>query len=281
MGAACLVVVTLVAAMPSATVGIRPGSVQSGPWFTTCENTIETRSNVTDDTGALCSREDLDYYTGCCREGSPTIARHTCEGCNHDSKCCSSYAVCVSCCLGQPKEELEAAYHDDDVFRVAIHPNTGHWTTDFEYCTGQCRTSPLVTYGENEYRSDDHFCYGKVPRAAHDGASNPVGHLPRAGLSVVLGDVGADCQTTCQGVGKQCEPDLANFVNMCEVIEEYTGFHCGTCVTRKRSLNGPGVESQPGKYGKFVDGDCYQVKHTNFGCYKKQEGQIKPVCPCI
>ena len=46
-------------------------------WFTNCDNTIETRDNVTDETGRLCSRDKLDYTSGCCERGEASL--HDCS----------------------------------------------------------------------------------------------------------------------------------------------------------------------------------------------------------
>ena len=53
------------ASRPGRALQARPISA-SEVWFTECDNTVETRDNVTDDTGVLCSRDKLDYETGCC-----------------------------------------------------------------------------------------------------------------------------------------------------------------------------------------------------------------------
>jgi len=51
-----------------------------------------------DDAGYTCRRELIDER-GCCDTSSNSTIRYSCRGCVAPGLCCSTYELCVSCCL--------------------------------------------------------------------------------------------------------------------------------------------------------------------------------------
>ena len=86
-------------------------------WFTECDNTVETRDNVTDSKGILCSRDKVNYETGCCDAFNGI--EHDCSRCKAN-ECCDRYEHCVSCCMGT--DAVDTYMTEPGVFKVALHP---------------------------------------------------------------------------------------------------------------------------------------------------------------
>ena len=84
------------------------------PYFvrgdTICRNTESGRWNLTDETGRVCQRDEIDFSTGCCPS---TKEKNTCASCMERDGCCSSYENCVSCCMSpenSPGERMKETY---------------------------------------------------------------------------------------------------------------------------------------------------------------------------
>lgn len=244
-------------------------------WFTNCDNTIETRDNVTDETGRLCSRDKLDYTSGCCERGEASL--HDCSRCK-SNECCETYEHCVSCCMGSSK--TEDYIRSQEVFKVPLHPESGVWDNKWDYCTGQCRTNPLGTIYEHRYKDTFKHCYSKYPIPA-----NTFHEKPRE-LKVEMGLRGQSCESVCAEKGMRCAPQHFEFVNLCESIHEYTGFKCKYCKIKDNgtgNIGGPVVQYFPNNqnFGIF-DGNCIQEKRLgDFSCDLTTSERYNRVCPCM
>ena len=77
---------------------------------TICRNTESGRWNLTDETGRVCQRDEIDFSTGCCPISKE---KNTCVSCMERDGCCSSYENCVSCCMSpenSPGERMMETY---------------------------------------------------------------------------------------------------------------------------------------------------------------------------
>ena len=241
-------------------------------WFTQCDNTIETRDNVTDDKGALCSRENLNYETGCCPSEFGIVG--DCSRCKQD-ECCDTYAHCVSCCMG-PTVNAQSYLEDPNAFKVLLHPETGKWSTKWEYCTGQCRVTPLGTWFENKYKTPHHFCYGLYPMPTNTEYTLP------AEVKVEMGLRGESCDSVCSQKGMRCSAAHLEEINLCEVIRETQDFKCKYCKIKDSAgqLGGPAVQKL-GNDGVF-DGICLQEKKVHdLRCDREVTEAYNRVCPCV
>jgi len=239
-------------------------------WFVDCDNTIETRDNVTDNQGRLCSRDKLNYYTGCC--DAAEAHQHDCSRCKAN-ECCDRYEHCVSCCMGT--DAVDTYMTEPGVFKVALHPETGHWENRWDYCTGQCRTTPLGTMYENSYKDDFKFCYSKFPAP-----ELTLGKLP-ADLKVEMGLRGQSCTTACRAKGMTCAPEHFEKINFCEIIQEHTDFRCRFCkIKAMQEIAGPVVQYMAGQ--EFFDGTCIQERQMDhFSCDQDISELYNRICPCV
>lgn len=182
---------------------------------TSCRNTKAGMWYVTDDKGTICEVNQLDPMTGCCSEGD----KHSCKTCELRDKCCSTYENCVSCCLApdnNPSRGLEA-----DVYRALGHEETGHWTDEYEYCSGKCRTHKRVTVHENAYLSPRHHCFSESERPLVDEPDLP--HLP-SNVQVVAGEAGESCDVACTAKRGSCAASHFPAINSCNILRDH--FNC-------------------------------------------------------
>ena len=49
-------------------------------------------------------------------------------------------------------------------FRIHGADDTGRWATEFQFCSGKCRTHKRCTAHENRYIDDRHFCFSDTGR---------------------------------------------------------------------------------------------------------------------
>jgi len=207
--------------------------------------------------------------TGCCEEG----VQYDCSRCSEENECCDRYEHCVSCCMG--KSVVDEYMKAPDVFKVALHPETGHWEKRWDYCTGQCRITPLATIYENRYKDAFKFCYAKYPMP-----KNTYLQLP-TGLSVEMGLRGQSCDQVCREKGKTCKEEHFSKINLCEVTQEHTGFKCRFCKMKKGppEIGGPAVQYMAGS--EYFDGTCFQEKQLyNFKCELEVVEAFNRICPC-
>lgn len=173
-----------------------------------CENTQQGRWYIADDQGIVCDRADLDYTSGCCSRGT----QFTCQTCSSDDHCCTLYEHCVSCCLS-PENKMH------DVWAAALRatgrPDTGHWSTLFDFCRGKCRTSSNSTVHENDYVSARHYCYSENGRPL----VAPLPSLPAEGVTLQRSAKGEDCDAACKRVGNLvCMADHFPHANNCNLL---------------------------------------------------------------
>ncbi|QDZ22481.1 hypothetical protein HOP50_07g50240 [Chloropicon primus] len=272
-GLGLLLVLLLVASSLSCLVsGLRPITAKT-VWFTECDNTVETRDNVTDSNGVLCSREKMNYETGCCDAFGGQAG--DCSRCKAN-ECCDRYEHCVSCCMGSDK--TEGYMKNPETFKVVRHPETGRFDTKWDYCTGQCRTTPMSTIFENMYKDLFHYCYGQYPMP-----QQTVVQLPRE-VKVTLGLRGQSCKATCESSGMRCAPQYFEAINLCEIVTEHLQFKCKYCKIGRSgpaaNSGGPVVQSIANA-GQLFDGICYQEKKIqNFDCDTEVTEAFNRVCPC-
>lgn len=85
----------------------------------TCKNTKNGRHYLADTSGRVCSRQQMNFATGCCPD---SIDPYSCETCKDLDGCCSSYEHCVSCCMAPkhvPKERMAETYIG--LFKYVLH----------------------------------------------------------------------------------------------------------------------------------------------------------------
>lgn len=183
----------------------------------TCRNTVQGRLLITDDKGVLCSRDDLDHASGCCKAGD----RHSCALCDTRDKCCSELEACVSCCLAPQHDAAGAAR---TAFRARGHAETGHFADAFEYCRGICRTHRTSTSHENSYIGARHHCFSQLgkPQLA---APLPPGALQ--GVSLLLSAAGDSCDAACRKQGKTCSEEHLRVADSCDRLRELTACEAG------------------------------------------------------
>jgi len=157
--------------------------------------------------------------TGCCTSG----VQFSCELCRMPDRCCSEYEACVSCCLA-PEHSASKKYAK--VYRAPGHSETGHWSDEFEYCRGKCRSHGRSTVHENAYIDKRHFCFSAT--ALPVAPEPPTAPLPEA-LQIAAGDAGEDCNTVCGSRGLRCRPEFFPSLNSCNLIRNY--FPCEAACT--------------------------------------------------
>mmetsp|Transcript_2165 Transcript_2165/g.3522 ORF Transcript_2165/g.3522 Transcript_2165/m.3522 type:complete len:288 (+) Transcript_2165:87-950(+) len=183
----------------------------------TCMNTMQGLLYLTDDLGFMCSRQEMDYSTGCCKAGT----QYSCTGCSASDKCCSEYESCVSCCLA-PQHNADKLHRG--VPRAPKYLDAGAWQSAWEYCKGICRTHGRSTVHENAYISTRHHCYSasKVPMVA-----DPLPSGALAGVKVALANPNETCETACKRVGKTCSPSHFPLINSCDKLREHVACEAG------------------------------------------------------
>lgn len=127
----------------------------------TCRNSVQGRTWLADDKGYVCPRAAV-LRTGCCDTNCSQTERHVCRDCDLLAQCCSSYELCISCCLrpeqvSSLQQILTRAEQTNNVLFVSVSDH-------FELCLAKCRTSSSSVQHENTYRDrEKKFCYGALP----------------------------------------------------------------------------------------------------------------------
>ncbi|XP_022672280.1 UPF0454 protein C12orf49 homolog [Varroa jacobsoni] len=124
-----------------------------------CKNTLQGAVWVADDRGFVCNRSLL-LSNGCCDNFNGLLERYPCWSCT--SGCCSSYEICVSCCLRpQQRPLLEKV-----LGRLGRSPKALQLfvlvRTHFDLCLAKCRTSSRSVRNENTYIDPENkYCFGE------------------------------------------------------------------------------------------------------------------------
>lgn len=181
-----------------------------------CRNTVQGKKFLADDKGFVCTLENLDWTTGCCKTGLSEDAPFSCRTCDAASNCCDTFEYCVSCCISPTNsQELHAAMTAASgmkSFQQAVKENDS-----FEFCRQACRTSSKSTIHGNAYSSPNKYCTAPVrlPRKLPDDAT------------VVAGQQGLACSAVCENTGKVCSPEFLASVNNCDLLKKH--FPCSSC----------------------------------------------------
>ncbi|KAF5830924.1 hypothetical protein DUNSADRAFT_13832 [Dunaliella salina] len=191
-----------------------------------CRNTAAGLLYITDELGFMCSREEVDSHTGCCRAGT----QHSCDKCTLTDKCCSEYESCVSCCLA-PKHE--AGKISKSTLRFPSFPQAGTWSDAWEYCSGTCRTHKGSTVHENDYISDRHHCFSTLRRPM---LSDPLPPDALEGVAMVVSEPNQDCEQACSKSRKRCSPKHMKLLNSCDRLREKVGCEAGCEASRESTV---------------------------------------------
>jgi hypothetical protein len=157
--------------------------------YTECHNSRQGRSLVTDDSGALCSRQSL-LPNGCCRSDKMQGGkRGNCGLCRVDVQCCRSYEYCVSCCLSQ----LDSSDRDDESLPNAVATLGGasprYSFHSFDRCLHLCRTSSRSIRHGNQYKTGIlKHCYTEGEHSIP---------LDMGSARIVVGEQGVSCSRAC------------------------------------------------------------------------------------
>lgn len=186
---------------------------------TTCKNSQHAEHYIADDKGQLCRRNSVDWSTGCCKFKE----LEACLDCDPVSGCCAEYEMCVSCCL-QPSNNPETQLAISP--RGANKPETGYFSTTFDYCRAKCRTNSKSTVHENAYKSEQHHCFStadtpKEVKSTSAGANTPTKTKRIPNYKVVLGNQGEACDKACERAGSRCVASLLGAVNNCDTMKEH------------------------------------------------------------
>ncbi|GAB4820937.1 hypothetical protein N2152v2_007983 [Parachlorella kessleri] len=185
---------------------------------------------LADDQGRVCHRDVFDYTTGCCDKGE----QHSCQTCEESDLCCSSYAHCVSCCMGSKHEQDRRLA---EVPKGLNKPETGFWTKAFDYCESVCRTTSRSTQHENAYILDRRFCFSKLGRPKQP--LPPLPPLP-ASITAVTGQPGQSCNEVCWSVRKGCAAEHIASLNDCNALRERFPCEAGCSRTGATQAEFPG-----------------------------------------
>ena len=190
-----------------------------------CKNTVGGRWNLTDSTGRVCGRHDMDFSTGCCPD---TSHQYSCESCMERDGCCSSYEYCVSCCMSPrhvPTERMKETYIG------LFKSDTGHWTNEFEYCSSACRTTSRSTEHENAYIGERKFCFSEDRRPRD---SDPV-TFETMDTFIADGSSDASCETVCKQRESRCvgDEDMYAMINTCDELRRFFPCEAGCFESQK------------------------------------------------
>ena len=179
-----------------------------------CDNTVGGRWNLTDSTGRVCGRHEMDFSTGCCPEKS---TQHSCESCMERDGCCSSYEHCVSCCMAPrhaPAERMK------EVYIGLFKPDTGHWSNEFTYCKAACRTTSRSTEHENAFIGERRFCFSEDRRPRE---TDPV-TFETMDTFIAKGSPDVSCTDVCTQQKSTCvsgDEDMQAKINTCDELRQY------------------------------------------------------------
>jgi len=244
--------------------GLEPRSEKG----TTCRNTVQGVNLITDEKGYVCKTENLDWVTGCC-VADKSEGQHLCDTCDEATMCCTSYEMCVSCCLGPQQEELRKqameVYREKLTYKASVEGNNV-----FEFCRASCRTSSKSTVHGNAYMSTSRFCVSPAPLSSKS-------IKPPADLQVVAGDQGASCDQVCAARKASCDARFIPFINNCGALQDK--FPCpGTKCEENYGHDQPAYVSNPANKEKF--GTCLVNKKEQYFSCNGNHADTQRLCPC-
>lgn len=124
--------------------------------YTRCHNTRQGRMLVTDDSGVICTRNQL-LSNGCC--GNKGDIEHlSCSMCRTDVQCCRSYEYCVSCCLKHlPPSDRAPDSIDKSSPNIPLTAKSRARPRfsfhSFDRCLHLCRTSSRSIHHGNKFKT--------------------------------------------------------------------------------------------------------------------------------
>ena len=125
------------------------------------------------------------------------------------------------------------AQKNDPSLPSPYRPDTGHFSTPFDYCAGKCRPTSIVTSHENEYIDPAHFCFSRAGRPRTPPPQN-LPPLPPDAV-VVAADSGASCATACDAAGGLECGDAAPVAD-CNALRDRFGCEAGCDVADGSTL---------------------------------------------
>jgi hypothetical protein len=204
-----------------------------------CENTVSGLWYLADDQSRVCPRSAFDHTSGCCGSAAP---KHSCQSCVLSDRCCSSYEHCVSCCMA-PQHGADRQVLDTP--RGKGKPETGFWSSPFEYCRGVCRTSSRSTEHENAFIDERKYCFSQSGRPwVSESAKNRVdGQNGQNGLQdksviIVPSAPGRSCEEGCAAEKAVCKAELLSDINNCNVLRDTFPCEAGMSHSACTGING-------------------------------------------
>ena len=97
----------------------------------------------------------------------------------------------------------------------ARRPETGRWSTPFQYCRAACRTTARSTQHENAFILDRKHCFSKLGRPRVP--VPPAPPLP-AGVSLLTGGPGQSCDAACAAKQLSCSAGAFASINDCNSL---------------------------------------------------------------
>ncbi|KAI3436532.1 hypothetical protein D9Q98_005949 [Chlorella vulgaris] len=239
-----------------------------------CSNTQSGRWFIADDRGMVCPRDSLNYGTGCCTDGE----QHACTSCQVDDKCCSQYEYCVSCCL---KPENKPEQHMGSLFRGRNKPETGLWSTPFDYCQAVCRTTARSTQHENAFILERRHCFSKLGRPRVPVLPAPP--LPPH-ITMVAGGPGQNCDVACALKQMVCRGEHFVGINDCNSLRAkfMCEAGCGESAPDQTEfpgyLEGSAPKHQRPAFCAFLPPFAPDTAPA-FNC-TRGNGSVRRLCPC-
>jgi len=233
-----------------------------------CKNTVQGEHFVADDAGRVCRRATFEASTGCCK----TAELDACENCDPESKCCSEFEMCVSCCL-QPKNGADKMMAISP--RGANKPDTGYFTNVFDYCRSKCRTNSKSTVHENAYKSLHHHCYDKA--ASAEVQSQELPPLPTQ-LQIVKGEQGQNCHKACARQGLSCDQASIKTINTCDKMKAH--FPCENGCMDSYGGDQPAYVV-PNALRMHQPGTCMINTQREIMSCEGQHANTRRLCPCV
>ncbi|CAA7396451.1 unnamed protein product [Spirodela intermedia] len=187
-----------------------------------CRSTVPGRYLLADDKGYVCTALSIDPESHCCLE---TGEKFSCQGCNLISQCCNSYEFCVSCCLSPYRTAKELALK----IKIGKPVTAGNYGNVFDFCAGRCRHSSASVVHENAYASDFHHCFS-LPSNSSGGVSEEFSEARLAGINIVVGSQGENCNSVCKSRRQSCVPNKLPVLNKCDYLRRHMSCKSG-CLT--------------------------------------------------
>lgn len=112
---------------------------------------------------------------GCCDISAAGTKRFSCDSCEPSSSCCSSYSLCVSCCMSPAS--LPAVRRGAEKAMALRALRTANDL--YEVCRASCRTNSKSVEHENAYKHRRHHCFGQNPAPVGSRGGSPLFNFVR------------------------------------------------------------------------------------------------------